>query len=437
MLRSVLICVLLVTIPTVIVGQDEQSPAPLPPNPQLGPPSEPELLPPIVKAFTLADLEAIAVQHNPSLAVAAARLSGARGKQLQAGLYPNPMFGYHAMQMGNLGTAGQQGGFISQQFITAGKRRLDRAIATQETNAVRFQLHAQQQRVLSDVRVRFYEARVAQRRVQLTEELTHIGEQLVHATNVLVQGRQGTENDLLQAEIQADESQILLDNARNEHLATWRRLVAILGLPNMQLTPLAGDLDGSPQIENWEQCYATVLLANPHLQAARTRVDRARIAWMRARREPIPNIDLAVSHRHNNITEDNVTNVQVGIPVPIFDRNQGNIRHAEAEWRAANHEVQRIELDLQDQLAVAYRRYANARQQADRYGQRMIPRAQRSLRLVTDAYEKGQAEYLTLLTAQQTYIQVNLAHLDALGELRTASSVIQGQLLTNSLAKRR
>jgi cobalt-zinc-cadmium efflux system outer membrane protein len=66
----------------------------------------------------------------------------------------------------------------------------------------------------------------------------------------------------------------------------------------------------------------------------------------------------------------------------------------------------------------------------------MVPRAKRSLKLVTDGYGKGQVKYLTLLTAQQTYVQVNLSYLDSLRELRASSVVIEGQLLSGSLTKR-
>jgi len=127
--------------------------------------------------------------------------------------------------------------------------------------------------------------------------------------------------------------------------------------------------------------------------------------------------------------------VQVGIPIPIFNKNQGNIRSAKAKQMVANNEVKRIELDLQDRLAVAYRRYANARQQTDRYSQRMVPKAKKSLELVTAGYEKGQVKYLTLLTAQQTYLQVNLSYLASLRELRVSSAVIEGQLLGGSLTR--
>ena len=440
MLRNVLLLVLLATTPTMVVGQNSQrrththvaqvSSEPV----ELLP--ETEIQPQPVEAFTLADLEGMAFQNNPTLAAAAARMNVARGRQVQAGLYPNPVVGYHGVEMGLRGTSGQQGGFISQRFITGGKLGLDQAIAGKEIDEAHFRFHAQERRVLTDVRLRFYDALVAQRRVALTKELAGIGDELVAATEKLIEGRQGTENDLLQAEIRSDESHILLDNALNQNVEAWRRLAAVVGVPTMQMSPVTGELNADMPSFDWDTCYATVLGGNPALQAARTRVDRARIVISRAKREPIPNIDLSVSHRHHNVTNDNVTNVQVGIPIPIFNRNQGNIRSAEAEWVAACNEVKRIELELQDRLAVAYRRYANARQQADRYSKRMVPRAKKSLRLVTDGYESGQIKYLPLLTAQQTYLQVNLSYLDSLQELRAAASMIDGQLLSESLTKR-
>ena len=151
----------------------------------------------------------------------------------------------------------------------------------------------------------------------------------------------------------------------------------------------------------------------------------------------IPNFDLSVSVRHHNVTESDVANIQLGIPIPIFNQNQGNIWAAKAKRIAACYEVKRIELDLQDRLAVAYRQYLNARQKVERYSQKMIPRAEQALNLVRNGYKTGQLKYQTLLTAQETYLRVNLSHLTSLQELWTASSIIEGQLLTGSLADRR
>jgi len=75
-----------------------------------------------------------------------------------------------------------------------------------------------------------------------------------------------------------------------------------------------------------------VLGGNPALSAARTRVERASYVIRRAEKEPFPNVDLWVSARHHNVSQSDVANVQVGIPIPIFNKNQGNILSAEAEW---------------------------------------------------------------------------------------------------------
>lgn len=384
-------------------------------------------------AVPLSDLEEIAFANNPTLAAAAARLESAIGRQIQAGLYPNPVAGYHATEIGNRGTAGQQGAFVSQRFITAGKLQLDRAIAGQTAGESHFHQYAQQQRVLTDVRIRFAESLVAQRRVQLTKELVEIGDKLAEATQRLVDARQMTENELLQAEIRAENARILHDIAAQECVAAWRRLAAVLGVPDMDMQPLAGEPDDQVSVFDWETCYAAILSSHPEVSAAQVRAERARIAVERAKKNPIPDVDVSISVRHNNITGSDNANVQVGIPLPVFDRNQGNIHSAEAEWVTATREVQRITLALQDQFAEVFRQYANARQQVQRYGETIVPKAARSLELVSQAFETGQVEYLTLLTAQQTFVEVSLAHLNAIRDLRVAAAVIDGQLLTGGL----
>jgi len=426
-LRYLFALSLMLLIPCAARGQgDERSPKELPPAPADGSTIGP--------GMSLVDFQTLAIEHNPTLASARARIAAARGKQFQAGRYPNPAVGYHSTVMGNFGTAGMQGGYIAQKFITGGKLNLDQAIAGKGIDEAHFKFHAQERRVLNDVEIRYFEALAAQRRVELTKELARIGDDLVEATKKLLAGGLRTENDLLQAEIRANEAHILLDNSHNDLEGAWRRLAAVAGTPGLEVSSLAGHLETDLPNLGWEECQVNLFAAHPELNAARARSEGAKIAIERARREPIPNVDAWVSVRHNYINGDDVANAQVGVPVPVFDRNRGNISAAESEWIAACKNIERIKLRLQDQLATAYRRYANARQQAERYSQRIVPRAERSLELVTNGYEMGQVDYLTLLTAQQTYVQVTLSYIDSLRELRTASAIIEGQLLTDSLA---
>jgi cobalt-zinc-cadmium efflux system outer membrane protein len=125
--------------------------------------------------------------------------------------------------------------------------------------------------------------------------------------------------------------------------------------------------------------------------------------------------------------------IAVGVPLQIFDRNQGNIAKAHAELAAARREVRRVELSLQDRLAEVFRQYVNARKQAAQYKTRILPDAQSSLELIREGYQQGEFGYLELLTAQRTYFRVNLAHLESLRRLWTGAVQIEGLLLTGAL----
>lgn len=384
-------------------------------------------------SLSLPDLEQMARENNPTLRMASAAVMAARGRQVQAGLYPNPSIGYSGEEMGDMGTAGKQGGFVSQQFITGGKLRLDRAIAGQEIQASQSLFAAQELRLLSDVRLRFYDALVAQRREELTGQLVNIGQQSSDLTQRLFRAQQVSQSDLLQAEIESQEAQILSNNARNQIAEARRRLATVVGLSTLEEKRLDGQLDAEIPNYEWEETYTRILAQNPELAAAQSRIQRARFLIERARRENIPNVDVMAEAMHINQSGSDAATVQVGIPIPIFKRNQGNRLQAEAELIAAENGIGRIELDLRDRLAMVYRRYANAHQQVDRYKTEILPRAQQSIDLVTRGYGAGQVDFLALLTSQRTYIRVNLAYLDALAELRQASTLIEGQLLSDSL----
>jgi cobalt-zinc-cadmium efflux system outer membrane protein len=121
------------------------------------------------------------------------------------------------------------------------------------------------------------------------------------------------------------------------------------------------------------------------------------------------------------------------MPLPVFDRNQGNIRRAQAEVIDATQEVQRLELQLRNRLATVFQRYDSARQQVESYSQNVLPTAKESLDLIVSGYRQGEFPYLTLLTAQRTYFRVNLTYLESLRDLHTSTIGIEGLLLSGGL----
>ena len=131
--------------------------------------------------------------------------------------------------------------------------------------------------------------------------------------------------------------------------------------------------------------------------------------------------------------EDAVATVEFRLPLPIFNRNQGNIYKARAELTAAENEVQRLQLALQERLATAFQRFSSARHDAEKYSTQILPNAKATLDLVQSGYRQGEYDYLTLLTAQRTFFQVNLAYLESLLKCRSSGAAIEGFLLSGGL----
>jgi len=383
--------------------------------------------------MTLTELEEMAVRCNPSLAQAAARVQAARGVHLQVGLYPNPVLGYLAGEINDEKRAGQQGGFVGQEIVTAGKLRLNRDVAGQEIRQAEFNWQAQRFRVLTDVRHGYYDAMVADCTVELTEQLVRIGEQGIKAAEELMKAKEVARVDVLQSRIEADSAKILLDKARNRYTAAWRNLATVVGNPALPPTRLAGNLLDEIIPLTWEDTLNRLLAESPQLACAQAGVARAQAVLDRECAGRIPNIDLQTSVQYDNATQDTIAGVQVGVPIPFFNRNQGNIRKAQAELTTAQQEVKRVRLALEQRLATVFEQYSTARQQVEKYNRDVIPNAVESLKLVSAGYKQGEFNYLALLIAQRTYFQTNLAYLDALRDLRKSAAALEGNLLSDSL----
>jgi cobalt-zinc-cadmium efflux system outer membrane protein len=378
-------------------------------------------------------LEQWAIQSNPGIAEAAAKVEAAHGKWVQAGLPPNPRLGYSGQQLGSGGEAEQNGVYIEQEFIRGGKLRLGREVACQELALAEQQLEARRRRVVTDVRMGFYAVLCAQKRLELTGELVRIGNQAAKAAEELLDKKEGTRLDLLQARIESQSAENFQQQARNQHVAAWRTLAAVLGSPDMPPRTLAGQLDEPAAELAWEDSLQRLLAHSPEIAAAHTHVERARWSVERARAQAVPDLNVQGIIQHDNSTGSANGALLVSIPIPVLNRNQGGIHQAASELVAAERAAERVELALRHRLVPVFERYQSSRNRVDNFRRGILRDAQESLDLTRHGYEAGELSFLILLTAQRTYFQANLNYVEALCSMWAASAEIEGLLLTNSL----
>jgi cobalt-zinc-cadmium efflux system outer membrane protein len=384
-------------------------------------------------SLTLAELEQIALESNPTLMQLAAVVDKARGIHEQVGLYPNPSVGYSASEIGNEGKAGQQGGFIGQTIVTGGKLRLNRDVACWNIQELSWEYQAQRLRVQNDVRRRYYDVIGSRRRMAIAADLLKVAEAGAKIAEQLLKAKQASKADVLQARIDLNRVRIIQQSAKIDYDAAWRRLTAVLGRPTMSPQPLAGTLTGAVPSWKWDSAWEKLAGGSPQIQAARSRVQRALMEIRRQEVQPIPNLNTQLSVQQDAGTGDTIAGVQIGVPLPVFNRNQGNIRVAQSEYHRTIRDVQRLELQLRDGLATAFRNFRQAENQVARYEQGILDNARESLKLTEESYEARQVSFLRVLTARRTYFEANLQYVEALIALRQASVVIDGFVLTGGL----
>jgi cobalt-zinc-cadmium efflux system outer membrane protein len=389
------------------------------------------------QGLTLPALEQMALSSNPSLFRAAALVGAAQGSWTQTGLQRNPSVGYQGQQLGSGGLAEQHGVLFEQEFVRPGKLRLNRNIAQQDISIAEQELAAQQIRVLTDVRIAFNQVLLAQQQIALGESLVRISQEGSESADALFKSKEVARTDVLQAQLEMENANILAQNSRNRLDAAWRNLTAVVGCPALERQPLVGDASAPSAEFDFQATLTHLWTTSPEVAAAAMQVRRAQAALERAQVESSPNVNVQglVNWQDNGIGGKPDGDIAVTVPIPIFDRNQGAIHRAQQELAAARRAESQVELELQQRLAPIFEQYANAHNQVERYRERILPAAKESLELNRKAYQAGQSSYVALITTQRTFTQTNWNYLDALLALRIAEAQINGLLLQGSLQK--
>ncbi len=315
------------------------------------------------RTISLDDFERIAMERNPTLKQAAAQFEATLSRSYQAGLYPNPTVGYVEDQIGSFSESrptangfsvggkpspgDNVGAFIQWQLVTAGKLRLSRAKFAEEANAARWQAIAQQLRVLNGVRIQFFEVLAAGRLIEINRELSQLNDDAARTTQELANVDQANEPDLLQARIEGRRAKVALRNAESRYRGEWEQLVCLVGAPELRPAPVdASRLEVECPPLDFDGTVVDLLHRSPEIQAALSEIRRDQIMVQRERVEPIPNVVVQAVTGYNYEFGVQTAGVQIGIALPIFNRNQGTIREAMSDLARDHGEHERIALSL-------------------------------------------------------------------------------------------
>jgi cobalt-zinc-cadmium efflux system outer membrane protein len=284
-------------------------------------------------------------------------------------------------------------------------------------------------RLLTDVRQNYWEVVTLQRRAEVLEELITLAEKTVENAEKLLKAKVGSELDVVQLEVDRERYKAEYEATKRALPAAFRRLAASTGVYQLPETKLRGDLETPLTNYDLQRVKAYVLGIHPEMRSAQLGVERAQLVIQRAEVEPIPNVTVSAGYVRQNQNRSDDWVIGVSLPVPVWNRNQGNIFAARAQLGESLNEAARIQNELVGRIASAFTNYGEARARAEKYKSSIIPKAERSLELAQKAYQGGQFEYLRVLQSQRAIAEARLEYIRSLGDMWRAASSIAGLML--------
>lgn len=382
--------------------------------------------------YTLADFEQIALTNNPSLAALNSLTQKASGLRQQVGARPNPTLGYFGQQLADRGTD-QQGFFMDQEFVRGDKLALNRAVLNHTLTAQRLESETQKYRILTDVRVLYFETTAAQQQLDAIHKFEEVSKRGVEVALERKKADEGSLVEVLQSKTLNSEVALAGERATAAYLGAWRHLAAIAGLPTTVPTRLAPDFGNIQTSPDWNAIYNQILLQSPERAVAEALVCEKVSILRREQVQRTPNLETQFGAGYDNGTNSGMINVQVGAPIPVFNKNTGNIAAAQADYARAVENVKRIEQSIQARLARAAQEFDSYLASVRKYESEILPQVKESLQLSEEAYKAGELDFLQVLIVRKSYFESNLQFIQSRAQLAQANAKIEGLLLTGGL----
>jgi cobalt-zinc-cadmium efflux system outer membrane protein len=370
----------------------------------------------------LSEFIQLADANNPTLKQAAAIVRRSAAQAKQAGLYPNPSVGYQGEQIrgGSFG-GGEQGAYIAQSIILGGKLGLRRNIYEQQKKSDEAATEAQIERVHGDVTQAFYKTLAAQETITVRRRLLKLTLDAVETVHQLANVGQADAPDILQSEVEAEQSKIDYTNAQRNFIQNFRILAAVAGQSDLPASPLDGALDAIPDIDA-DHIVETIIQASPAVKQAQLEITVAEAKLKDAKRESVPDLQLKAGEQYNfetvAVLPTKVAGPQsfasAGVTVPLWNRNQGAKQAAEADIDRAQQDLHRVKLSLSQQTEPLVQMYLSSKFEADRYRTQLIPRAARAYQLYLQKYQTMAMAYPQVLVSQRMLFQLQASYIQAL-----------------------
>ena len=386
--------------------------------------------------LTLAEALQQALDRNRDLVVSRREVDVSRGRLRQARRYPfNPELVIEGEAGRGVGREDSErrgigGGKIglAQVIEIRGQRGLRIRGAESEVGKAEWAAREAEREVVADTTRAFSDLLLARERLGLARETLTLATGLRDTARRLVDAGDAPEIDQLRTEVEVRRA---LNRVRQEEAgvqATVRALALLIGAPADVTLVATGPLLLDSVPGTLEQLINDAHVNRPDLKAAAAAIEAARAgrALVEAERF-LPSVTLSASYGEG-LEFDSRTRMGlfgVSIPLPFWNRREGDLEAARAEVARQQAERERVLARIDKEVTAAFRQFVTVRQVVEEYVEQIVPAQEQNARLVEQGYRIGQLRLTEALLAQRDFIETRTTYLDAIAAHNAARVELQ------------
>lgn len=358
--------------------------------------------------------------QNPQLAAARLMIREALGRELQAGRLPNPELETEIEQATNFGEHRVEIG-LSQRFPVTGRLKLEKKLGATELKAAEAEVREVANQLIGDARVALVEVLAIRERKRLLEEQVALAKELADFVSDLV--KRG-EDSVLQAGQARLEAARLMTESRQLSAAEARAvgvLKPLLGMRPGEALHVSGKLPGADSaVANSRQNRPALELAQTAIEAAaqETAIERAKCYG-----DVEAGIFAAAERKidaPDGAEKEGIIGLRFKLPLPWWDRNEGNINAAVAKTERRKMEASALSQSIQLEAEAARTEMKEWASLVGELDSELLPQAAEQVALAEQAWRDGQGELLTVLRGREQRLELAAARLDALRDFQLA-----------------
>ncbi len=380
------------------------------------------------KYLSIEDAVNIAIQNNPLIQAKKHKVGAAKGKIKQATLIPNPVVNLVAEEMPTheIGLNESQNMVsLSQKLELGGKRRLRTDVAKKQKNILDLDTQTTIWNIRAMTKKAFFDLLTAQDELNLAKKNFEIAMSLKNLSNKRFEAGDTSKLTVLKAKVELSNAKTNVVEAQRKMFNATKRLQTTMGTVGTPLQKLVPIPVTDVQLIELKKLEELLLKNYPALQAQKSIVNLSLLRIKEAKRKRIPDINFSVGYKRLSATDDDTIQAGISLPLPFFNRNQGNIIEAkELSYKAKDDETT-VRNELLLQLGNAFSMYTSTRELVRSFLDTIVPMAEESLEIARNGYKHGEFDFIEVLDAQRTLVITNVSYLKTLNGLFTSMTEIE------------